>query len=100
MLVVVTSSNRKDKKYTAIIVDAGKVKTVHFGASGYEDYTTHGDEMRKEKYVKRHQKREDWSDPYKPGFWAKNLLWNKPTLEESAADIEAEHNIKVLLEVD
>jgi hypothetical protein len=97
MLATIVNSNRKDKKYTAIIVSDSKVKTIHFGASGYEDFTTHGDDIRKDKYIKRHQKREDWNDPFKPGFWAKNLLWNKPTLEESAADIEAQHAIKVTL---
>jgi hypothetical protein len=99
MLAVITTSNRKDKKYVSIIVSDGKVKTVQFGASGYEDFTTHKDENRKEKYIKRHQKNEDWDDPYKPGFWAKNLLWNKISLEDSAKDIEEKFNIKIILAV-
>ena len=40
------------KKYTAII---GK-KSIHFGAAGYEDYTIHKDDKRKELYIKRHEK--------------------------------------------
>ena len=39
------------KKYTAIFYDDDrkKIKTVHFGATGYEDYTTHSDDDRKKR---------------------------------------------------
>lgn len=96
MLVVITTSNRKDKKYAAIIVEGGKTKILHFGASGYEDYTIHKNDLKRDKYEKRHAKNEDWEDYHKPAFWAKNLLWNKLTLEESAADIEDRYKIKVI----
>lgn len=96
MIAVVIPSNRKDKKYSAIVVHDGKVKTIHFGASGYDDFTTHKDENRKDKYVKRHHK-EDWTDPLKAGFWAKNLLWNRNNIEESAADIEEKFGFKVVV---
>lgn len=97
MLAIITPSNRKDKKYSAIIIDDGKPKTIHFGATGYDDFTTHKDEDRRQKYEKRHQKNENWDDPTKAGFWAKNLLWNKSTLEESAEDIEDKYKFKVIL---
>ena len=34
--VVISKSNRKDKKFKAVI---DSKKTVHLGASGYSDYT-------------------------------------------------------------
>ena len=59
-------------------------KTVHFGASGYEDFTQHKDERMKGNYLKRHRKNEDWNDPSTAGFWAKHMLWTKPTLQKAA----------------
>lgn len=97
MIAVIINSNRKDKKYSAIVIENGKSKVIHFGASGYEDFTIHKDEARRVKYEKRHQKKEDWNDYTKSGFWAKNLLWNKPTLEESAKDIEEKYGFKVVI---
>jgi hypothetical protein len=40
-------SDKKDKKYF-IITQSGK--RVYFGATGYDDYTTHGDEKRRLAY--------------------------------------------------
>ena len=64
-------------------------KTVHFGATGYEDYTIHKDEKRKASYLARHRTKEDWtlSGVDTAGFWARHLLWNEPSLTASVADI-------------
>jgi hypothetical protein len=78
-----------DKKHKFfIITDTGK--KISFGAKEYEDFTIHKDEERKQRYIKRHEKREDWgkSGINTKGFWSKNLLWNKPTLEASYNDIK------------
>ena len=42
---------------------------------------------RKERYLKRHEKNESWNDPQTAGFYATHVLWNKPTLKESIADV-------------
>ena len=34
----------------------------------------------------RHRKNEDWTDPKTAGFYAKNTLWNKPTIQVSIKD--------------
>ena len=47
MNIVITPSNKSDKKITAKIDDK---KTIHFGAKLYEDYTHHKDEKRKKAY--------------------------------------------------
>ena len=64
-------------------------KTVHFGATGYEDFTTRKDEKRKASYLARHRTKEDWtlSGVNTAGFWARHLLWNEPSLTASVADI-------------
>ena len=61
-------------------------KSIHFGQRGAEDYTVHKDEARKTRYIARHSKREDWTNPLTKGFWAKNILWNLPTIRASIAD--------------
>lgn len=96
MLALLTNSVRKDKKYTVFIIDEGKAKTIHFGSEGYEDFTMHNDEERKTRYDNRHRAKEDWENSKTAGFWAKNLLWNKPTIDESISDIFARYGIKVI----
>ena len=61
-------------------------RTIHVGASGYADYTIHKGPKRKARYLARH-KNENWNDPESAGFWARWVLWNKPTLAESIKDI-------------
>lgn len=80
-MVVIKPSTRKGKKYMAIFPD----KIIHFGATGYEDYTIHKDKKRKDRYIKRHSN-EDWTDPKKAGTLSRYILWNKPTLDASIRD--------------
>ena len=63
--------------------------TVHFGATGYQDFTQHGDEKRKAAYL-LHEARENWTlkGVESAGFWARWLLWNKHSLRASVADIQ------------
>jgi len=69
---------------------------VHFGAAGYEDYTIHKDSERKNRYIQRHKKNEDWNNTKTPGFWALHLLWNKPTIKESIEDIKRKYGIRII----
>ena len=63
-------STRKDKKY---MVSDGK-KLIHFGQMGYEDYTKHNDENRRELFRKRNHK---WAtaEKYSPAWLSYYLLW-------------------------
>ena len=81
--VIIKKSNTKGKKYDAVIKDNKKVS---FGATGYSDFTKHKDEERKDRYKARHKVNQDWKDYNTAGFWAKNILWNKPTIEASVRD--------------
>ena len=87
MKVVIKRAGRKGKKYEAL-VDG---KTVAFGAAGYEDFTTHKNSKRKEAYIARHRITEDWtrSGVESAGFYAKHILWNKPSVAASVRDLNA-----------
>ena len=64
-------------------------KTLHFGALGYQDFTTSRDEKRKTSYLARHKTSEDWTlaGVDTAGFWARWILWNKPSITASISDI-------------
>ena len=95
--IVITPSDRKDKKFMARIDDK---KSVHFGDKRYEDYTMHKNNDRKERYIKRHQKNEQWNDIYTAGFWSRWLTWEKPTLNEAVKNINNKfRNINVKLKL-
>ena len=87
MQVVISRSTRRGKKYMAAI-EGGT--TVHFGAAGYDDFTTHGDEQRKASYLARN-KAENWTlqGVRSAGFWARWVLWNKASVAASIRDINA-----------
>ena len=93
--IIIKKSNTKGKKYDAVINDNKKVS---FGATGYSDFTKHKDEDRKKSYIARHKVNQDWKDFKTAGFWAKNILRNKPTVEASVRDTNKEFpnlNIKL-----
>ena len=79
------SIDRPEKKFYIITNDN---KKVYFGAAGYEDFTTHKDEARKQRYIARHKKNEDWDDINSPAFWSRFYLWEKPTKKEAYENIK------------
>ena len=81
-------SDKPDKKYY-IITNTGK--RVYFGAVGYEDFTTHKDEERKQRYIVRHKKNEDWTDINTPGFWSYHYLWEFPTKKAAYENIKKKY---------
>ena len=84
--VQLKKATTQGKKYTAVFYDDDrkKIKTTSFGATGYEDYTTHGDEERKRRYIERHKNgNENWADYKSAGSLAKYILWNKPSVSAS-----------------
>jgi len=93
-VIKLSRSSRKDKKYQAVVGN----QTVHFGATGYSDYTLHKDPERKQRYIKRHSRgNENWNKTgiNTPGFWARWLLWNKPSISSSVKDIEKRFGVKI-----
>ena len=82
-LVSIKVSTRPEKKYMATFNDG---TVIHFGARGMSDFTKHKDPERKQRYINRHRKRENWNDPKTAGALSLYILWNKETLRASIAD--------------
>ena len=87
MFVQILKSSNPKKKMMAIFYDKNKkkIKTTHFGAVGYDDFTITKDVKQKELYRKRHAKDLKTNDYKRAGYLAFHVLWSKPTLKASIA---------------
>ena len=94
MKVVIKKSTNAKKKYMAIFYDGDKkIKTTHFGSAGMSDYTKHRDDERKNRYLDRHRKNENWNDYKSAGSLSRFILWNKPTFKASVSDYKRRFNL-------
>ncbi len=88
MIYYPLKSDKPDKKFY-IITNSGK--RVYFGASNYQHFTEgHLDEARKQRYLKRHKKNENWNNPDTAGYWSAKYLWFYPTYKEAYSEIKKE----------
>jgi hypothetical protein len=87
-------STKPGKKYDVYVKDprSGKIHKVSFGDIRYEDYTTHGDSERAQRYRNRHTK-DHIENPLYPGFWSYHILWNLPDLTGSYEDTLSKYNL-------
>ena len=65
-------SKRKDKKYS--FKNPITNKLINFGQMGYEDFTLHKDEKRRQAFKKRNAKSAN-APKYSPAWASYNLLW-------------------------
>ena len=80
----IPANNGKNKYKIILRKNDKKVKTIYFGAIGYENYTSgHLDENRKKNYINRHKSNENWNNELTAGFYAYNYLWRFKTLTEA-----------------
>ena len=93
-VVYLGGSSRPGKKY---MVRVGTGPVVHFGQHGAPDFTTHHDVARQTDYLRRHRAHEDWTRTgvNTPGFWARWLLWNRPSKREAVKYIERKMHARV-----
>ena len=84
-------SKRKNKRYMVEIIKGNKSKKIHFGSKNGSTYIDHKDAKKKRNYILRHSKlNEDWKDPTSgAGYWARWLLWSKPSLDEALDLLES-----------
>jgi hypothetical protein len=75
-------STRKGKRFMVTFENG---KTVHFGQARGTTYIDSGDKAKRTAYLKRHEKNEDWSDPYSAGAISRYLLWG------DSKDLETNH---------
>jgi hypothetical protein len=89
-LLSIGPSSQSGKKFTVRLDIGGRKKTVHFGAKGANDFTLTGDKKARKAYLTRHKARENWtkSGIATPGFWARWILWEKPTVQASVAAVK------------
>ena len=83
-LIGLVESEKSGKKWKAVFTtDTGKIKTTHFGATGYTDYTmtkgTREDKDMRDRYRTRHAKDLKTNDASKPGFLSYYILWGDST---------------------
>ena len=70
-------SQRAGKKWAVLY----QGKWIHFGATGYQDFTQHKAPARRANYRRRHgaiklkDGRLAYTVPTSPAFWSYNLLW-------------------------
>ncbi len=72
---------KSDKPEKKNYVISNTNKKIYFGQSNSDDFTTHKDEERRQRYITRHKKNEDWtkSGIDTPGFWTYHYLWSLPS---------------------
>ena len=92
--MVITKSDKADKKLKAVFTVNGKTKTIHFGAAGMSDFTKHKDADRKARYLARHSRNETWNNPMTAGSLSRWVLWNKTSLQASIADFKKRFHFK------
>lgn len=87
---IIPTSSGSRKKLVAVFSDRRqgrrRIVSQSFGYRGMEDFTTHGDVDRRERYWNRHRKDLDTADPVRAGFLSWFILWNRPTLDGSERD--------------
>ncbi len=78
----VKSWAKNKKKAVAVRVPGtDTAKIVHFGHTGYQDYTQHGSKKRRKNYLRRSagirdkSGRKTASNPLSANYWSRNHLW-------------------------
>ena len=77
-LIKLIRSSHPDKKYTAVFDNDGRIKNVHFGAKGMDDYTLTHDKEQRSRYRARHKK-DLKGDPTRAGYLSYYILWGAST---------------------
>jgi hypothetical protein len=80
--MLIQKSTRKGKRFMATYANG---KVVHFGQEGGKTYIDEGDKIKRENYLLRHKKRENWNNPFSAGSLSRYLLWGDST------DLETNH---------
>jgi hypothetical protein len=93
--ILIEKSDKPQKKFRATVGN----KKVYFGATGYSDMTQHGDFSRRDRYIQRHEKREEkfWNKNgiFQPSFYSRFITWNQPTLKKSIEDTNKRFNLDI-----
>ncbi len=97
-IVYLQKSSKPEKKFMVTVVhNDGTHKKVHFGLSGFSDYTIHKDKARMKRYEGRHKARENWgiTGIDTAGFWSKWILWSEPSLDKAVKNTAKKFKITI-----
>lgn len=98
----INSSTRNDKKYAARFChcknkgscQGSNMTVTHFGAKHSKTYIDHGDDKKREDYIKRHKVNEDFNKPMTAGALSRWLLWGDYTnLKQNISAFKKRFNI-------
>lgn len=93
---LIKATNGKHK-YTMIFYDNArmKIKTTHFGAKGYEDFTITNNLQQKMNYLSRHESNEKWNSPMTSGALSRWILWNLTSVSASYKNYRNKFNYEL-----
>ncbi len=87
---LIKESSNPLKKYMVKVKTGNEIKTIHFGAKNYNDYTIYYKALGKKEadkkkaaYIARHSVNEDFNNPLTAGFWSRWVLWEESTVLKS-----------------
>ena len=94
-LLHIKRSKNPKKKWTARFYEPRTNDYIHvdFGQNGASDYTIHKDPLRKERYLERHKKNEDWNNPLSAGALSRYILWEYPSFDKAVREYKHRFNL-------
>ena len=92
MIVELSKSSKANKRFK-VVIDGRK--TIHFGLKNGSTFIDHKDSMKKNAWIARHKVRGTFNNPKSASFYAKNLLWNKDSLQKSIKDTNQKYKIQI-----
>ena len=94
-------STQRGKKLQVTAPDG---TVIHFGAWGYGDFIYYSQNStsweaakKRDQYIARHEKGEDWDDLETAGAWSRWILWERPTLNGAVVCMEKQFGIKIVV---
>lgn len=92
----IVPSHKPAKKFDAIFSAQNyKPLIIPFGQKTASDFTIHHDEIRRSKYLNRHQKREDWTTPFTAGSLSARILWGQfPDLNKNIKQFKKDFELR------
>ena len=94
MRVVITESDKPDKRMKAIFYDGyKKKKTIHFGLKGGSTFIDHKDEKVKTAWIARHKVRGTFGNYMTASSLSYWVLWTKTSLSEAIAQYKKRFNL-------
>ncbi len=93
-LINVRRSTRPTKKLMATFLkDNGRERTIHFGQKGSNTFSEGATEGKKDAYLIRHKKNEDWNNPLSAGALSRWVLWDVRGIKNGVAAFKKRFNL-------